>query len=534
MKLDLQSIKNEKFWNEKNISLPNYHIEKVRYNTINEPIWVHFGVGNIFRIFIGGICDKLISKGYIDKGIVCVEAFDFEVIDKIYKPYDNLVLSVMLNSRGEINKSVLGSLCEALKTNDDFERLKNIFKCDKLQIVSFTITEKGYALKNSKCEYLPYIKEDIKNGPEKALSVMAKVTALLYERYLYSKEPVALVSMDNCSHNGEKLKSAICDIAKNWLELGFVDKAFIDYISDDKKVSYPLTMIDKITPRPSEKVYSELKDLGLEDMDIIITDKNTYIAPFVNAEVAQYLVIEDKFPNGRPPFEKVGVYMTDRDTVNKVEKMKVTTCLNPLHTALAVYGCLLGYKLISDEMKDENLKALVENIGYKEGLPVVIDPEIISPSEFIDEVINERLTNPNIPDSPFRIATDTSQKVGIRYGETIKSYVKKYGDASNLTFIPLTIAGWCRYLLGIDDKGNEFEISPDPMLDTLKDKLKNIILGDKSSYNGELKDILSNSNIFGIDLYDCGIGNKIEEMFLELIEGRGAVRKTLEKYLQKN
>ena len=51
---------------------------------------------------------------------------------------------------------------------------------------------------------------------------------------------------------------------------------------------------------------------------------------------------------------------TSRETVEKVERMKVCTCLNPLHTALAVYGCLLGYTKISDEMKDADLVKLVE------------------------------------------------------------------------------------------------------------------------------------------------------------------------------
>ena len=68
-------------------------------------------------------------------------------------------------------------------------------------------------------------------------------------------------------------------------------------------------------------------------MDVIVTGKKTYTAGFVNSEKPQYLVIEDRFPNGRPPLEKVGVYMTDRDTVNNTERMKVTTCLNPLHTS---------------------------------------------------------------------------------------------------------------------------------------------------------------------------------------------------------
>ena len=125
--------------------------------------------------------------------------------------------------------------------------------------------------------------------------------------------------------------------------------------------------------------------------------------------------------------------MTDRETVNKTERMKVTTCLNPLHTPRWRYGCMLGYTLICDEMKDETLVKLVKRLGYVEGLPVVVDPVILSPKAFIDEVVEQRLPNPFMPDSPQRIATDTSQKVGIRFGETIKSYVEKGRDLHELT-----------------------------------------------------------------------------------------------------
>ena len=266
-------------------------------------------------------------------------------------------------------------------------------------------------------------------------------------------------------------------------------------------------------------------------MEPVITSKNTYIAPFVNAEGPQYLVIEDKFPNGRPALEKAGVYLTDRDTVNKVERMKVTTCLNPLHTALAVYGCLLGYTLIADEMKDVELNKLVHEIGPDEGMPVVTNPGILSPEAFVDEVINVRIPNPFMPDTPQRIATDTSQKVGIRYGETIKSYVSKYGDAKKLKAIPLAIAGWCRYLLGVDDNGEKFERSSDPMLCELTDILKEIEVGKPETYKGQLKTILSNKNIFGSDLYEAGLGDLIEEMFKKEIAEPGAVRKTLKEYL---
>lgn len=211
--------------------------------------------------------------------------------------------------------------------------------------------------------------------------------------------------------------------------------------------------------------------------------------------------------------------------------MKVTTCLNPLHTALAVYGCVLGYDLIANEMKDTELKKLVHQIGLIEGMPVVTDPGILSPKDFVDEVIHVRFPNPFMPDTPQRIATDTSQKVGIRYGETIKSYVAKYGDAKRLTAIPLALAGWCRYLLGVQDDGAKFELSADPMIPELTKALEGIEVGRPETYSGQLKGILSNANVFGIDLYEAGIGDKIETMFLEEIAGVGAVRETLKKYL---
>lgn len=536
MKLTLEGIKNKEAWEAAGISLPSYDPQKIAEHTKKSPSWVHFGAGNIFRIFIGGIADALLAAGESDKGITCVETFDFDVVDKIYAPYDNLVLAVTLKEDGSTEKKVIASLTEAIKARSDvpeqWERLKEIFRNPELQMISFTITEKGYALKNAGNEYFPFIRTDIENGPKKPVSAMAVVCALLNERYQAGGMPLAVVSMDNCSHNGEKLQNAVLTMAGEWHAKGFVEKGFMEYVSDEARVAFPWSMIDKITPRPAESVCGEVEKIGVEHMTPVITSKNTYIAPFVNAEGPQYLVIEDKFPNGRPALEKAGVYLTDRETVNKVERMKVTTCLNPLHTALAVYGCVLGYILIADEMKDEQLNKLVQEIGPGEGMPVVTDPGILSPAEFVDEVINVRLPNPFMPDTPQRIATDTSQKVGIRYGETIKAYVQKDKDAKKLTAIPLAIAGWCRYLLAVDDEGEPFELSSDPMLPELTKALEGIEIGKPESYQGQLKGILSNKNIFGIDLYEAGIGELIEGMFLEEIAGPGAVRKTLKKYMK--
>ena len=267
-------------------------------------------------------------------------------------------------------------------------------------------------------------------------------------------------------------------------------------------------------------------------MNIIYREKRSPIAPFVNSEEAGYLVIEDNFPNGRPPLEKVGVYVTDKKTVDLVERMKVCTCLNPLHTSLAVFGCLLGYDTIAAEMQDKDLKALVERIGYDEGMKVVANPGIIDPEQFIKEVIEVRLPNPNIPDTPQRIATDTSQKLAIRFGETIKLYNERADlDVTQLTFIPLTIAAWCRYLLGINDKGEPMKLSPDPLLEELQTLLKDIKFGDCKTVQKRLLPILSNEKIFGVNLYDVGLGEKIEHFFRLLISGPGAVRLTLQSML---
>ncbi|WP_088226098.1 mannitol dehydrogenase family protein [Desulfosporosinus sp. FKB] len=534
--LSREGIKNGKPWTESGIELPGFQADEMIRVTRDNPAWVHFGAGNIFRGFIAVLQQTLLNKGVANTGIVAVEAFDWEIIDQIYKPYDNLSLLATMNIDGTLAKKVVGSISEGLVGDparpEDWARLKEIFTRPSLQMASFTITEKGYSLKGISGKYFSEVELDMQQGPAQPRHLMAKVASLAYTRFITGELPVAFVSMDNCSHNGEKLKSAIITIAQKWAENKLVEKDFLAYLNDPAKVTFPWTMIDKITPRPSETVQTALTALGFTGTKILCTKKNTFIAPFVNAEGPQYLVVEDEFPNGRMMLEHAGVFFTDRETVDKVEKMKVCTCLNPLHTALAVFGCLLGYTLIADEMKDKSLRRLVEKIGYHEGLPVVVNPGIINPEDFLREVLEQRLTNPYIPDAPQRIATDTSQKVSIRFGETIKAYQKRPElDPADLTYIPLVIAGWCRYLLGVDDAGKEMKLSSDPLLEPLGSYLAGIKLGDPGSVGDKLRLILSNTDLFGLNLYEAGLGEKIEGYFREMVSGVNSVRATLEKYL---
>ena len=529
MQLNEKTILETNPWQEKNILLPHFNRAQVKEKTYHEPIWLHMGPGNIFRAFIARLQQQLLNTGAAERGIIAVAPNSRTIIDQVYAPFDNLSLLVTMYPDGTMEKEIIGSVTEALAllpNTADWQRLEKVIAAPTLQILSFTITEKGYAVKDAEGKLLPPVEADAANGPARAQSFAGKLAALLLVRFKAGATPLTLLSLDNCSHNGAILQTTVVTMAKAWAEQGLVPKEFLDYVQN--VLTYPWSMIDKITPRPAPNVQNALQADGLTDMKITSSARGGVYAPFVNAESTGYLVIEDKFCNGRPPLEKAGVIFTNQETVAKVEQMKVSACLNPLHTSLAVYGCLLGYTLIADEMQDKELNKLVHCIG-EEAIQVVEDPKVLSPRAFLQECLTKRFPNKAIPDTPQRIACDTSKKVGPRFGGTIKAFGPK---AAKLKFIPLAIAGWCRYLLAVDDEGKAMELSPDPELPKLTEALQGITLGDTSvDVHAHLEKLLSSERIFGSNLYSTDFGSHVEEYFAQMLQGPGAVRRTLQKYL---
>ena len=589
LELSERGLEQVEAWAAAGVELHKFDRRQVAENTRDRPRWIHFGAGNIFRSLIAKAHQKLLNQALADTGIIAAGTPGSETIDRVYRPHDNLTLLVEMDARGNLRKEILASVAEALYADplrtDDYARLVSAFENPSLQLVSLTVTEKGYALTETGGGYTEEALRNFEAGPERCENVMAVVAALALRRYRAGASPLAFVSLDNCPHNGDVLRKSLITVAKEWAIRGHAENEFVHYLEDRSRVSFPLTMIDKITPRPSPLIREELTRLGIGGMEETTSSRHTYAAPFVNAENAEYLVIEDDFPAGRPPLEAAGILLTDRDTVNRTDTMKVTACLNPLHTALAVTGCLLGYQRISDEMRDPLLRALAERIGRNDGLPVVVDPGILSPEKFLDEVLNERFPNPFIPDTPQRIASDTSKKIGIRFGHTLRAYTEREDlQAADLVAIPLAIAAWCRYLLGVDDEGRPFEPSPDPMLGELRrrlaspsdqagsaaetaDEVPNVratfandalfgttpnvreipandaLFGTTPNVRAtfandalfgttpNVRAVLTDSELFGVDLYAAGLGGKIEKMFFDMLNGPGAVRRTLEREL---
>ena len=492
--MNLKNIK-ENLWQEKGFIMPKFNIEEIKGNTEKNPTWVHFGVGNIFRAFPAVAIQNLLNEKAVNTGIIG--------IGRSFESFDNLTIYVELKSNGEMEKTVVGSVTHTLTKEEDEAKINEVFLKSSLQLVTLTITEKGYL--------------DI-NDKDSTLVFLCK---LIYERFKEDKPYMAIVSLDNLPNNGDYLKNILISLSKKYR-----DEDFTSYV---KKQSYPITMIDKITPAPSPLVSEKLKGLGVEETEIKIEGHGTVVSSFVNAEEVGYLIIEDKFPNGRPPLEldeKNGIIFTDRQTVEKFEKMKVGALLNPLHTIIAIFGSLLSIEFVYEVMQNKNIVNLIKYHGYEEALPFVKDPKIIKPEDFLKEVLEKRFTNPFIPDQPSRIATDTSLKVPIRFGEVLKTMQSNKKDLTTLKSIPFFIAGWFKYLTKINDKGEVLNLSKDPNLEELISIFENTKLGDEMPIDAI--SLLKRSDIFGINA--LALAPKVKTYFDKMNKEVGSVSKTLNEY----
>ena len=155
MKLNRESIGNKLIW--KNYRLPTYDIAAVCDKTAKNPKWLHFGAGNIFRAFPAVLAQRLLTAGLADTGIVVCEGFDEELIDRVYREHDNLSVAVTLHSDGHIRREVVGSITESLKLGTDYARVRDIFCAPSLQMVTFTITEKAYYLRDLQMQFRPEV-----------------------------------------------------------------------------------------------------------------------------------------------------------------------------------------------------------------------------------------------------------------------------------------------------------------------------------------------------------------------------------------
>ena len=89
MKLNNKGLENKNAWEAAGYALPQYDREAVAARTKQNPFWIHFGAGNIFRAFQANVVQDLLNKGDLDRGLVVAEGYDYEIVEKMNHPHDD-------------------------------------------------------------------------------------------------------------------------------------------------------------------------------------------------------------------------------------------------------------------------------------------------------------------------------------------------------------------------------------------------------------------------------------------------------------
>ena len=128
MRINEEGLKNRAQWEEKGYQLPQFDRGAAIVKTRENPFWIHFGAGNLFRAFHANVAQNLLNAGVIDRGIVVAEGFDYEIVEKMNRPHDDYNILVTLKVNGTVEKTVVGSVMESLALDSDneaaFGRLK--------------------------------------------------------------------------------------------------------------------------------------------------------------------------------------------------------------------------------------------------------------------------------------------------------------------------------------------------------------------------------------------------------------------------
>lgn len=137
MKVALNALKDREGWAKAGVALPEFDVAAMTEATQANPIWLHFGGGNIFRAFIAALQQKLLNQGLSDRGIIAADTFDVDNIRLIYGGYDNLTMNVTLNADATIDKEIIASVAEALVAQPsekaDYARLIEIVRNPSLR-----------------------------------------------------------------------------------------------------------------------------------------------------------------------------------------------------------------------------------------------------------------------------------------------------------------------------------------------------------------------------------------------------------------
>ncbi len=430
---------------------------------------VHLGIGAFHRAQTAVYTDDALAQEIGDWGICGVSLRSPDVRERL-APQDGLYTSVEKSPKG-VHRRVIGSVREVLFLGDERERIRRRLEAAATQIVSLTVTEKGYC-HDPASGRLNFAHPDIVHDladPTRPVSAVGLVVATLDARRVARIPGFTVLCCDNLPHNGALLKGLVLAFA------GERDPALAAWIEGNAR--FPSTMVDRIVPATTE---SDIADndaaLGLHDA-----------APVVHEPFKQW-VIEDVFVGGRPAWDQAGAqFVAD---VAPFEAMKLRL-LNASHSAFAYLGYLAGHEFIYQVAAQPAFVSFMRGLMREEVSPTLRLPAGVDVVAYQNALV-ERFANPALPHRTWQIAMDGSQKLPQRLLGTVRDNLAAGRSVGRLA---LAVAGWMRYVAGVDEAGREIRVS-DPMAP----EFARIAAAHRGDPEALAKGLLSISAIFGTDL----------------------------------
>ncbi|MGP3591988.1 mannitol dehydrogenase family protein [Vagococcus sp. WN89Y] len=452
---------------------------------------VHLGFGAFHRAHQSVYTDILAAEHGSDWGYCEVNLIGGEQQIADLKQQDNLY-TVAEMSADAWTARVVGVAKRALHAQVDGLETVLAALCEpQVAIVSLTITEKGYCHSPASGELMldhPLITADLQN-PHQPKSAAGVIVEALARRKAAGLPAFSVMSCDNMPENGHVTRNVVCAYARA------LDAELAAWI--EANVTFPSTMVDRIVPAVTEETLEKIAQLtGVRD------------PAGVACEPFRQWVIEDNFVAGRPAWEKAGAELV-ADVV-PFEEMKLRM-LNGSHSFLAYLGYLAGYQHINDCMEDENYRRAAHALMLKEQAPT-LKVKGVDLARYADRLI-ARYSNPALRHRTWQIAMDGSQKLPQRMLDSVRWHIAHQSDFSLLA---LGVAGWMRYVGGVDEQGQVIEVS-DPLLSTLQAAVKGSEQGE-----ARVRALLAIEAIFGNELPKEAIFvNQVQKAY-QMLRERGA------------
>ncbi|PPU37388.1 mannitol dehydrogenase family protein [Xanthomonas arboricola] len=377
---------------------------------------VHLGAGAFHRAHQAVYIDDLLADD--PSWAICAVSLHSPTVRDALRPQDGFYTLALLDGHPQLR--IIGALREMLCATDEQAAVLARLADPAVRLVTLTITEKGYCLAGDTLDLAhPDIAHDIAH-PGTPRSAIGYLVAGLQQRRQHGSAAFTVLSCDNLPDNGSLLRSAVLRLAQQH------DPALAGWI--DRHVSFPRSMVDSITPATDDALRTQVHThTGLHDA-----------WPIQRERYSQW-VIEDRFCNGRPAFERAGVILSDDIAGYARAKLRL---LNGPHSALAYLGSLLELDTVADAMRHPQLAAFVATLMRQDIAPTLQPMSGFDPQQYIDAIL-ARFRNPPIRHLLAQIAWDGSQKIPVRLLAVI-------GDAlaagRRIDRLCIPVAAWLQFV----------------------------------------------------------------------------------------